>query len=545
MTEKKWLIVILLLAAVVRLYRLTSVPPALHGDELGAGYNAYSLLKTGRDEYGTAWPLSFRQNISPLNFYLMIPFVVIFGLSDLAVRLPGTLWGLVTILLVYVLAQELMQGFPKRWKRVPLLAAFLLAVSPWHVQTSRIAHDATLGLLMQTAAVVVFLKTLYQPRRWLMWASLFGISLYAYHAPKVTTPLLLGWLVICFWPQLRTHTKMLWKSLAVVGLLAVPLIVSMICTPLRDNRLVGVSIFVRDVTLKPVLSHMTSATLVAEKLLFYNPLLIYGMAFLHQYGVYLNPEYLWFDASTVRYFNVSRVGLLYVAEVPWLLFGVWTLIKRRPVVGVFLLGWLAIAPVAGALTLGPPNAGRVMLWLPTLYIFTAAGVVETGARLVSHWRRIIFGIVVMAWLYNVALFGYQYFAQSENEFALRWGYGLKEAVQRVSGLEPTVQHIVMSDAFKQGYIYVLFYGKKEPGWWQQVHRVRHPSIGYERLGKWEFRQIHFLKDEQLESIILIGTADDIPATASGVTTIFAPDGSIAVRIKSNDAHLPLLPVPAK
>ena len=48
--SKVILIGILLLAAGLRLWNLGNIPPHLTPDEASLGYNAYSILKTGKDE---------------------------------------------------------------------------------------------------------------------------------------------------------------------------------------------------------------------------------------------------------------------------------------------------------------------------------------------------------------------------------------------------------------------------------------------------------------------------------------------------------------
>ncbi|EKD95597.1 MAG: hypothetical protein ACD_24C00433G0001, partial [uncultured bacterium] len=53
------LLLIVLLGGALRFYQLASVPPSLARDEVSVGYNAYSILKTGKDEYGRIFPLSF------------------------------------------------------------------------------------------------------------------------------------------------------------------------------------------------------------------------------------------------------------------------------------------------------------------------------------------------------------------------------------------------------------------------------------------------------------------------------------------------------
>src|SRR3990167_6067059 len=89
----------------LRLYGLTRVPPALHGDELGTGYNAYSLIKTGVDEYGKSFPLTFRNDFSPLIFYATLPYVWVLGLNEFSTRLPTAIVGILLIPLVYFITK--------------------------------------------------------------------------------------------------------------------------------------------------------------------------------------------------------------------------------------------------------------------------------------------------------------------------------------------------------------------------------------------------------------------------------------------------------
>ena len=50
--ERKFLLAIIILAFILRFYKLGQIPPSLDWDETAHGYNAYSILKTARDEYG-------------------------------------------------------------------------------------------------------------------------------------------------------------------------------------------------------------------------------------------------------------------------------------------------------------------------------------------------------------------------------------------------------------------------------------------------------------------------------------------------------------
>src|SRR2546423_2218531 len=91
------LFAIVILSAVLRLYQLGAVPISPDWDEAALGYNAYSIMQTGRDEFGTLLPVvlrSFDDYKPALYTYLIIPFIPFFDLTVLAVRLPSALFGI-------------------------------------------------------------------------------------------------------------------------------------------------------------------------------------------------------------------------------------------------------------------------------------------------------------------------------------------------------------------------------------------------------------------------------------------------------------------
>src|SRR3989338_88548 len=95
--SKNILISDLILAAALRLFGLTRYPAGLNADEAALGYNAYSLLLTGKDEHGHSWPVNLESfgDFKPAGYaYLLIPFIKIFGLTEFAVRLPSAIFGI-------------------------------------------------------------------------------------------------------------------------------------------------------------------------------------------------------------------------------------------------------------------------------------------------------------------------------------------------------------------------------------------------------------------------------------------------------------------
>src|SRR3972149_9040197 len=104
------LLVILIIASFLRLWKISEVPVSLFGDELDVGYQAYSVLKTGKDYYGNFMPIHFHSLAewrTPLYLYSAVPTVALFGVSPLGVRLPAAIFGIANIWLLYLLVREL------------------------------------------------------------------------------------------------------------------------------------------------------------------------------------------------------------------------------------------------------------------------------------------------------------------------------------------------------------------------------------------------------------------------------------------------------
>ena len=108
MLRKKLLLLsVLVLASFLRLFCLGGYP-SLNADEAAIGYNAWSLIQTGKDEHGNSWPIHFKSfgDFKPGGyFYIVLPFVKLLGLNEWAVRLPSALMATATIYLVYLLAK--------------------------------------------------------------------------------------------------------------------------------------------------------------------------------------------------------------------------------------------------------------------------------------------------------------------------------------------------------------------------------------------------------------------------------------------------------
>ncbi|MCR4264105.1 MAG: glycosyltransferase family 39 protein, partial [Candidatus Roizmanbacteria bacterium] len=184
------LIGIVLIGFILRFYELGGNPPGLNWDEASLGYNAYSILKTGADEYGAPWPLSIRSFDDykpPLYVYLTIPSVALFGLNAFSVRLVSALLGGLSVLVMYFLTREFLSDkneddTPHILKHVPLVTALFLAISPWHLQFSRAAYEGNVGLFFFMLGTYLFLYAVRTGKNYALSGVAFSLTLYSYHS---------------------------------------------------------------------------------------------------------------------------------------------------------------------------------------------------------------------------------------------------------------------------------------------------------------------------------------------------------------------------
>ncbi len=150
------LITVILIAVVLRFWGLASNPVSLNIDEVAYGYDAYSILKTARDQYGTFLPLTFKSvgdYKNPVLIYLTVPSIKLFGLNEWAIRFPTALLGVLSIPIFFWLIYSLTKKYT-----FALMGAGLLAISSCHIYYSRFASDHLMGVFFLILGVTFFLK---------------------------------------------------------------------------------------------------------------------------------------------------------------------------------------------------------------------------------------------------------------------------------------------------------------------------------------------------------------------------------------------------
>lgn len=530
--KKYFLILIILLAFVLRFYKLATYP-ALNADEAAIGYNAYSLLLTGRDEHGNSWPIHFQSfnDYKPgLYFYVVLPFVKVIGLNEWAVRIPGALLGVLTVLIIYLLTKELFRD-----EKISLFSSLLLAISPWHIHFSRGGWEVNLATFLITLGIWLFLKYVNGFRQKYLYLSIFvlALSLYAYHAARVVVPLLGIMFVIIYFRDLFKKVK----PIVISGLLLVVLLLPLakdIVGPAGISRAAGVGLFADPGPLNRINEqrgeHAVFTSLIPK--LFHNKAVNYGLAFLENWVSHYHGEFLFLSGDVIQRNKVPETGQLYLFEIITVSLGIIFLLKKFDKSSKVVFSWVLIAPLASALTFQSPHALRAHNMVIPITIISAVGLTMlfNWFNSLRRYKNLLFILFSLIMALNFATYLHMYYIHMAKEYPYSSQYGLKELVDYVKKNNEDYKNIVVTDRYDQPYILFLFYMRYDPAKFQKEHALTpRDQFGFSTVREFEkYRFITFGKWEEVRgsypNSLIVGTPTQIPQEANIIKRIYGSNG---------------------
>lgn len=468
--------IIVLVAAFLRFYQLDQYPVGFHIDEASLGYNAYSLLKTGRDENGQFLPLHIDMfgDFRPAGYqYLDILLIKLFGLTEFATRFPSALFGAATTVAIFLLAVAIFKN-----DTFGLLAAGLTAFSPWHIVISRASAETIVALFFIILGAYFFLSGIKGKTKQFLWATVFwSASLFFYHSSRVFVPLLgVAFSVLAYplWKKKgRNFKSRLSLSLLTIFLLSLFLVFG---AGGGGGRFRQVSIF-----------HFPEIRLVLEEQIredgivgmpiiltraFHNKVVNYGLGYLKEYFRYFSLNYLFIEGGLPQWYVVPRMGLMYLIELPFLLVGLYQLIKKKR---LFLIPvvWLVLGPTIAALTRDDvPNVQRSLVMLPALLIITAYGLWSSLQLAKEKFglaiQRLTILVLVLIFCWNFSYFLHQYYIHGRVHRPWYRFNGFKEMVLAVNELSPYYDKVIVTKSQGGTYMHSLFFQQFDPQEYQKL-----------------------------------------------------------------------------
>lgn len=457
----KYFLIIFAMATVFRFWQITSYPVSLTMDEVAIGYGSYSLLQTGRDDWGNILPIAFRSvgdYKPPVNFYLNIPSIFFFDLSELAVRFPVALLGSLTGVVFVIFLRRL--GLSKT---AAISGGFWLAILPWHVHYSRYGLEAITALYFLMAGVACWLTAL--PQKSYFWMALaiinFSLSVWAYHSNRLFVPLLVLFLVVVQYKNLKyifIKKSRLFSLVIILLIFSGPFLYLTFFSEVIKQRAAMTSIL-REQSLLLTLHHGNYFSL--SQRIFDNDLYLIFHHWLGKYTNYFDLRFWFWKALDFTPPGYPDSGLFYLVDLPLFITGIFVLLRsKNKFLKSLTLFWLFAGPLASSFTMNEQHTLRTLVWLPFFGIVIASSNIKKR-YLIPYLLLLIINIFYVKDLYTKALPRY---------FSEYWQYGFKQAAVYTCEHQDEYDRIVISPTFGSlGPLltgipdyYVLFYCKYPP-----------------------------------------------------------------------------------
>lgn len=455
------LLLVFLIALGIRLYGILNIPPSLNWDEVSHGYNAYSILKTGKDEWGVSFPAIFRAYGDyklPVYIYFTAFFEFFFGLTPLAVRLPSLIAGLTTVLFTYLLAGRLFD------KRVAILTALLVAIEPWSFFLSRGAFEANLSLAFIVSGVYFIIAGLKNHKFLILSSILLGLSVWTYNSARIFVPLLLVSLVIIYRKELgsiwaKKH-RLITYYLLVTTFFFLPMFWQL-ATSVGQARYGWVGILDEGTVARINEARAQSKLVEPLPRLVHNKATYFASGLLTNWFSHFSPQFLFFNGGSNFQFNVPGHGLIYSLNTVFFILGIIWLIKKQNKSSWLVVVWLLLAPIPSSLTREAPHTLRAITILPIPMVLTAIGL-----NAVYEWIkkfRILFAVLYLGVLAGfVENYLIAYFTKYPAEFSWSWQYGYKEVVSYAKENYSKYEKIIVTKKYGEPHEFFLFYWPWDP-----------------------------------------------------------------------------------
>lgn len=462
--RKLGIIGVLIIAAVLRLYGLSDVPPHLTPDEASLGYNAYSILKTGRDEYGELLPIVFKSfgDYKPgLYIYLTAIPISLLGLNEIAVRLPSALAGVAGVYLIYLIIKRLeFDGY------FPLVVAMLLAINPWHIYFSRGAWEVNIALTLTLLGIYYFFVSFQKPNRLILSALFFALTLLTYQGAKMSTGIV-GLILLGIYHKeiFKIDKRIIISSVALALIIAFPIILSIFQG--KAGRLYVFSVFTYPREEESLAKFLGEAMVSKGSLayyIFYSEYFNFFRGIMGRWFNHFSGSFLFFegDWQNVRH-SIPNHGVLLFADAISLVLGFYYFLKRKfSRKLVFVLLWLLLAPLPSALSRDQVHGVRSFYMVIPMIVLIAGGIVNI-LKTAKIGRFLILGLYFLSFIYFLDA----YFVHLPRHNSQYWDYGYKQIVESVSPIQDNYKKIIVQQSYAQPYIYFLFYQKYDPARYQE------------------------------------------------------------------------------
>ena len=552
---KLLLLLIVLLAAFLRFYELGNIPAGLLNDEANKGYDTYSLLLTGKDQWGSFLPLTnlrgFGDYPPPVYHYLSIIPVLLFGLNAFSIRFISALAGVFSVFLMYLLGKKLFN------ERVGIFSALSLAIFPWAIGLSRVAVEVNVAIALLLTALIFGLKNPEgkKKRNLIISAAILALSIYTYSAFILFAPIVFIVIIYENYYNQKLNFKFLFIPILIFLFLVLPNFIKKDSASVRFSQ-VGLTTNINSIGLIDTLNMQRG-----QCLKFFNPLIckiienkvaLYSSVFAKNYLSHFSFNFLYVSGTVTQFSILEQRGLDYIFDILFLLLGVYFLIRlnKNPKINFVVIGLLLFSALPDSVT-GDGNYTRAAIMIPFVGLVNGLGMsyfIDFINRIKNKYINFgVYSLTAIIVLFSVTTFFITYLTYFNNNYSIYSQYGYKDLMNNVYGNKSNYNKIYISRHLNDAkqYIYYLFYTKYSPVSYQQKINVDYSVeaggwVSINRIGNLYFVQNppsnkDLSKMTDTNKILIVSNPIDFPKNVKPVFVVKDKLGNVIFKaVRASD-----------
>lgn len=506
-------VLILFLAIFLRLYKLDTLTSP-YWEEVALGYDAYSISQTLKDHHGNFLPIvafeSFGDWKPSFYFYTIIPFIKLFDLSILAVRLPSFLSGMAIVLGVFYLLKLITpKNLLKEKPYIPLIGMFITAISPWAIMFSRAGWEVNLATALILWGVNLFIFFIKQEET--HYPTLLGsilllvLATYTYHAARIIAPVVGVMLVLLWFSQTSASTKFVTNvqrffnkqtnTLLIGGFVAI-LLISPLAMNLKNNtttqRFKETSLF----TELSIIEESNTAKELQNNIigkLFYHRYVFFAREVAINFLDHFRIDFLFVSGDGNVRHSSQYFGQLYHIEIIFLFLGAAFVINALRKIKNdpyplefknylwFLIGLLFISIIPASITKTTPHSLRILPSLPVFMVFISYGIayfIDQAKNILEKLNlknkligRIFLKLIIIAYLLELAIFWRHYTLIYPVAYANEWQGGYQQMIELVNQNNDDILPVYITREQGRPAMYYWFFSKTDPKLVQQINQT--------------------------------------------------------------------------
>jgi 4-amino-4-deoxy-L-arabinose transferase-like glycosyltransferase len=478
-----------IIGIILRTLLFSKIPPGLNQDEAAAGYEAYSLLLTGKDKWGNIWPGYFiawgaGQNV--LYSYLLLPVIHFFGLNTLSVRSINLIFGILSIPLLYQFTKNTIS------QKIAYIATFLIAINPWHIMLSRWALESNLLPFFTLLGFYTIDKALdsnTSSRQRIFCLVPWAIALYAYGIFYLTLPVL-------FFLIFKTYKEKILEC--------------------RNQWIAAILIF--SILISPIIL-FTLKNVIFRRGLFFEKYLPFSVPLLTSTPLRnINPisnlEFLLNGFQDNNIWNhIPGVPSFYMIAFPFLCIGLYLIRNQKngSKHSKLFVSWLfSCLPLLFISSLNINRANSVFLPAMVISVIGFEAILKQFKDI--HYKKLFKTIIINWVLISSLLFTINYFSLYSEKAYDAFNYGLESALYTAKTKSLSSEKILITNEIKLPYVYVLFFNRYLPDDFQNFNQHSLDKDGIYKVKS--FGRYYFNSDDldlkSQESFVFLQKTTEIP-----------------------------------